>query len=170
MDHTPPASEGPCTWSYPFHRFTLYSSYGMCLFLEWHSKTQTLTTRTHAHPYEYMYANPTPMSTSEWLSTGRSGDFRSHQWRLVVDRNVAYHLTHNAGKSWKIQEKVRAPRFEPWWVASHWTVLPLDYKPNRSYGMCLSISCRRHGWCLAGLQPRTRQPSWNFIWAWPIKI
>jgi hypothetical protein len=26
---------------------------------------------------------------------------------------------------------VRAPGFEPWWVASHWTVLPLDYKPNR---------------------------------------
>jgi hypothetical protein len=27
---------------------------------------------------------------------------------------------------------VRAPGFEPWWVASHWTVLPpMDYKPNR---------------------------------------
>jgi hypothetical protein len=72
-----------------------------------------LTTRTHTHPYEYTYANPTPMSTSEGLSTGRSGDSRSHQWRLVVDGNVAYHLTHNAGKSWKIQEKVRTPGFEP---------------------------------------------------------
>jgi hypothetical protein len=71
------------------------------------------------------------MSTSEGLSTDRSGDSRSHQWRLVVDGNVAYHLTHNAGKSWKIQEKVRAPGFEPWWVASYWTVLPLDYKLNR---------------------------------------
>jgi hypothetical protein len=40
-------------------------------------------------------------------------------------------ITHNIGKSWIIQEKVRAPGFEPWWVASHWTVLPLDYKPNR---------------------------------------
>jgi hypothetical protein len=30
-----------------------------------------------------------------------------------ADGNVAYHLTHNAGKSWKIQEKVRAPGFEP---------------------------------------------------------
>jgi hypothetical protein len=75
---------------------------------------------THAHPYEYTYANPTPMSTSEGLSTSGSGDSRSHQ-RLVVDRNVAYHLTHDAGKSWKIQEKVRAPGFEPWWVASHYT-------------------------------------------------
>jgi hypothetical protein len=28
---------------------------------------------------------------------------------------------------------VRAPGFEPWWVASHWTVLPLDYKPNRIF-------------------------------------
>jgi hypothetical protein len=72
------------------------------------------------------------MSTSEGLSTDSSGDSRSHQWRLVVDGNVAYHITHNAGKSWKIQEKVRAPGFEPWGVASHWTVLPLDYKPNHS--------------------------------------
>jgi hypothetical protein len=39
------------------------------------------------------------MSTFEGLSTGRSGDSRSHHWRLVVDGNVAYHLTRNAGKS-----------------------------------------------------------------------
>jgi hypothetical protein len=58
---------------------------------------------THAHlPYGYKYANPTPMSTSEGPNTGRSGDSRSHQWHLVVDGNVTYHLTHNAGKSWKI--------------------------------------------------------------------
>jgi hypothetical protein len=44
------------------------------------------------------------MSTSEGLSTGRFGDSQSHQWRLVVNGDVAYHLTHNAGKSWKIQE------------------------------------------------------------------
>jgi hypothetical protein len=59
------------------------------------------------------------MITSKELSTDRSGDSRSHQWGLVVDGNVAYHLTHNVGKSWKIQEKVCAPGFEPWWVASH---------------------------------------------------
>jgi hypothetical protein len=46
--------------------------------------------------------------------------------------NVAYHLTHNTGKFWKIQENVWAPGFEPWWVASYWTVLPLDYKLNRA--------------------------------------
>jgi hypothetical protein len=90
-----------------------------------------LTTHAHIHPYEYTYANPTPMSTYEGLSTGRSRDSRSHQWRLVVDENVAYHLTHNVGKSWKIQEKVRAPGF--WWVASHWTVLSLDYKSSRKF-------------------------------------
>jgi hypothetical protein len=39
------------------------------------------------------------MSTSEGLSTGRSEDSRSHHWRIVVYRNVAYHLTHNAEKS-----------------------------------------------------------------------
>jgi hypothetical protein len=59
---------------------------------------------THTHPYEYTYANPTSMSTFEGLSTGRSGDSRSHQWRLVVDGNVAYHLTHNIGKSKKMCE------------------------------------------------------------------
>jgi hypothetical protein len=53
----------------------------------------------HTHTYEYMYANPTPMSTYERLSTGRSGDSRSHHWRIIVDGNVAYHLTYNAGKS-----------------------------------------------------------------------
>jgi hypothetical protein len=116
-------------------------------FLELHSTTQTLTTRTHTHLYEYTYANPTLMSTSEGLSTGRSGDSRSHQWRLVVYGNVAYHLTHNTGKSWKIQEKVRAPGFEPWWVASHWTVLQLDYKPNRTFHASspTPACCRRGG-------------------------
>jgi hypothetical protein len=61
------------------------------------STTQTLTIRTHTHPYEYAYANSTSMSTSEGSSTSKSGDSRSHQWRIVVDGNVAYHLTHNAG-------------------------------------------------------------------------
>jgi hypothetical protein len=76
---------------------------------------------THAYsPYEYTYANPTPMSTSEGLNTDRFGDSQSNQWRLVVDGNVAYHLTHNAGKSWKIQEKVRAPGFDPWRPRSCW--------------------------------------------------
>jgi hypothetical protein len=56
------------------------------VFLELHSTTRTFTTRTHTLPYEYTYANP---------STGRYGDSRSHQWRLVVEGNVAYHLTHN---------------------------------------------------------------------------
>jgi hypothetical protein len=75
------------------------------------------------HPYEYTYANPTHMSTFEWLNTGRSGDSRSHQWNLVVDGNVkwslvingnvAYHLTYNVGKSWKIQGKVKAQGFNP---------------------------------------------------------
>jgi hypothetical protein len=69
------------------------------IFLELHSTIQTLTTRTHTHPYEYTYANPTPMSTFEGLSAGRSGDSRSHHWRLVVDGNIAYHLMHNVGKS-----------------------------------------------------------------------
>jgi len=46
-------------------------------------------------PYEYMYANPTPMSTSEGLSTGRSEDSRSHHWRLVVDGNVADSRSHH---------------------------------------------------------------------------
>jgi hypothetical protein len=74
-----------CAWSEPD---------GRRVFLELHSTTQTLTTHTHTHLYEYTYANFTPMGTSGELSTGRSGDSRSHHWRLVVDGNVAYHLTH----------------------------------------------------------------------------
>jgi hypothetical protein len=53
----------------------------------------------YTHPYEYTYANPTPMSTSEGLNTDISGDSRSQHWRFVVNGNVAYHLTHNVGKS-----------------------------------------------------------------------
>jgi hypothetical protein len=58
-----------------------YRRASIVFFWEWHSTTQTLTTHTHNHPYEYTYANPTPMSTSEGLSTSKSGDSRSHQWR-----------------------------------------------------------------------------------------
>jgi hypothetical protein len=71
------------------------------VFLDSHSTTQTLTTRMHTHPYEYTYANPTPMSTSEGLSTGKSGDSRSHHWRLVVYGNVAlFPLVFMHGEGW----------------------------------------------------------------------
>jgi hypothetical protein len=80
----------------------------LCFFRMTRYNTQALTTRTHTHPYEYTYANPTPMST------GRSRDSRSHQWRLVVDGSVAYNLTHTPVKILKnTGKKVRAPRFEP---------------------------------------------------------
>jgi hypothetical protein len=91
------------SWKFTEQRYFLTkiegSESGKVRFLDSHSTTHTLTTRTHTHPYEYTYANPTAMSTFEGLSTGRSGDSRSHHWRLVVDGNVAYHLTRNAGKS-----------------------------------------------------------------------
>jgi hypothetical protein len=87
---------------------------------------------THAHSSLWIHVRK-PYPTSEGLSTDISEDSRSHQWRLVVDGNVAYHLTRNTGKSWKIQEKMRAPGFELWWVESYWTVLPLDYKPNNTF-------------------------------------
>jgi hypothetical protein len=74
-------------------------------FSDSHGTTQTLITCRYTHLYEYTYANPTPMISSEGLSTGRSGDSRSHHWRLVVDGNVAYHLTYNAGKSWNKYRK-----------------------------------------------------------------
>jgi hypothetical protein len=86
----------------------------LCFFRMTRYNTQALTTRTHTHPYEYTYAKPTPMSTSEGPSTGRSGDSRSHQWRLVVDGSVAYNLTHTPVKILEnTGKKVRAPRFEP---------------------------------------------------------
>jgi hypothetical protein len=102
-------------------------SLALIFFWESYSTTHTLTTRTHTHPYEYTYANPTPISTSEGLSTGRSGDSRSHQWRLAVDGNVAYHLTHNAGKAWKIQEGA-STRVRTLVGIVPLDCLPLDYK------------------------------------------
>jgi hypothetical protein len=48
------------------------------IFFKLHSTTQTFTSHTQTHPYEHTHANPTPMSTSEGLSTGRSEDSRSH--------------------------------------------------------------------------------------------
>jgi hypothetical protein len=102
------------------------------------------------------------MGTSEGPSTDGSGDSRSHQWRLVVDGNVAYHLTYNTGKSWKIQKKVRASGFEPGWVASHWTVLPLDYKPNR---IKILVVCRILGFCQIEQAWSTGQ-----FYAWPNKV
>jgi hypothetical protein len=65
-------------------------------FKELHSTTQMLTTRTHTHLW--IRVRPLPLSTSEGLSTD-NGDSRSHHWYLVVDGNVTYHLTHDAGKS-----------------------------------------------------------------------
>jgi hypothetical protein len=59
----------------------------------------------HTQLYEYTYANPTPMSTSEALSTDRSEDSQSHHWRLDDDKNITYHSTHNAGKSWNKSRK-----------------------------------------------------------------
>jgi hypothetical protein len=65
------------------------------------------------------------MSISKGLS-GRSGDSLSHHSCLVVDENVAYHLTHNA------KSRKRCDHQDLTMVGtSHWTVLPLDYKPNR---------------------------------------
>jgi hypothetical protein len=102
------------------------------LFFFWITQYNADAHNTYVHsPLRiHVYANPTPMSTSEGLSTGKYGDSRSHQWHLIADGNVTYHLTHNADKSWKIQKKVQESGFEPWWVASHWTVLQLNYKPN----------------------------------------
>jgi hypothetical protein len=79
-----------------------------------HARTLTpMNTRTQILP---LWAPP-----NDWAPT--------HHWHLVVDGNIAYHLTPenpeiNLGKGASIG-------IRPWWVASHWTVLPLDYKPNR---------------------------------------
>jgi hypothetical protein len=66
----------------------IYFPFVLCIFFLRLTQYNADTHNTHAHP--------TPMSTSEGLSTGRSGDSRSHHWRLVdivVDGNVAYHLS-----------------------------------------------------------------------------
>jgi hypothetical protein len=82
--------------------FALNATY---LFFDSHSTTQTFTTRTHTHPlwihvrkpYSYEHRQITPMNTCtqdlEILEVTTTGSH--HHWRLVVDGNVAYHLTHN---------------------------------------------------------------------------
>jgi hypothetical protein len=50
----------------------------------------------YTHSYEYTYAHSTPMSTSEGLSVGISGDSQGHHWRLIIDGNVTYHLTYKS--------------------------------------------------------------------------
>jgi hypothetical protein len=59
------------------------------------------------------------MSTSEGLSTGRSGDSRSHHRPLIVDGNVAYHLTHHwplvvdANVAYQLTHKPENPGINP---------------------------------------------------------
>jgi hypothetical protein len=99
-----------------------------------HRTTQTLTTRTHTHPCEYTY-EILPLWAPRRTKHRQFWRFsKSPRWRLVVDGNVAYQSTHNAGKSRNKSRK----SCEPWWVASHWTVLPLDYKPNHDHHVLLS--------------------------------
>ena len=85
-------------------------------------------------PDEYTYANPTPMSTFEGLSTGRSEDSRSHHWRLVVDGNVAYHLTCNTGKSQKNTRKRCQLKFS---IAAIWCTGTFNpkYDPKENIGL-----------------------------------
>jgi hypothetical protein len=46
---------------------------------------------------------------------------------------------------------VRAPGFEPWWVSSHRTILPLDYRPNRESLSVLELGVlARHPIVLVG--------------------
>jgi hypothetical protein len=99
-----------------------------------HSITQTLTTHMHTHPYAYTYANPTLMSTS------RSGDSRSHHWRLVVDGNVAYHLTHNAENPGINLLKGATTRIWTLVGSVLLDVLPLDYTPIRLLTLFLTLS------------------------------
>jgi hypothetical protein len=53
-------------------------------------------------------ANPTLMSTppKDWAPADLEiPEVRSHLWRLVVEGNVAYHLTHNTGKPGKSSKR-----------------------------------------------------------------
>jgi hypothetical protein len=71
--------------------------------------------RTQTYPYEHFRrtehpadleileatnsASLKPYSYEHFRMIEHPEDLESHQWRLVVDRNAAYHLTHNVGKS-----------------------------------------------------------------------
>jgi hypothetical protein len=82
----------------------------------------------HAHPPQWTHVRkPYPMSTSEGLSIRQIWRFSKSPlaprclWECRLPLNAQHRQILR-----KSQEKVRAPGFEPWWVASHWTVLPLD--------------------------------------------
>jgi hypothetical protein len=86
------ATSGYCLWIFYWHGlcFLMGQSNGLptitsvwgpktseeIFFKKLHSTTQHARTLTPMN----MYVNPTPMSTSEGLSTGRSGDSRIHHW------------------------------------------------------------------------------------------
>jgi hypothetical protein len=73
-----------------------------------HARTLTsMNTRTQTLPYQHL-------QRTEHRQIWR---FSKSPMAPRRRRDVAYHLMHNASKSWKIQKKVRAPGFEPWRVA-----------------------------------------------------
>ena len=87
--------------------------FALCYFLSLFSFFYTVQRRRSQHARTLTPINTRTQTQLLWAPpknwTGRSWDSRSHHWRLVVDGNVAYHLTHNAGKSWNKSRKVRAP-------------------------------------------------------------
>lgn len=63
-----------------------------------------------------------------------SRDSRSNQWRLVVEKNITYHLKHNARKSWnKSTRPVPSRGLDPWWARSTTTKDPDEFALSMPY-------------------------------------
>jgi hypothetical protein len=66
----------------------------------------------------------------------------------------------------KIQKKVWAPGFKPWWVAFHCTVLPLDYKTHNCMSQALPLSFASSNLC----SPWPRCNSFSFDRSSPLTV
>ena len=137
------------------------------LFLSMQYNTDAHNTHTHSSLWTHVH-KPYPYEHLRKTWTSRSGDSWSHHWRLVVDGDVAYHLKHNAGKSWNKSRKVRAlvpsRGLEPGWVGSttrdltNWSMISSIIRMSKKAQEELRI--------LFFLRNRKEHPSWLYIKKW----
>lgn len=75
-----------------------YHLYGI-FFFRLHGTTRTLTTHAHSRHAWTHICKSYPVFASSKTKAANPQDWQSHNWRLAIDRNVAYHWKHNAVKS-----------------------------------------------------------------------
>ena len=109
------------------------------------------------------------MSTSKGLSTDRSGDSRSHHWRIVVDGNVAYHLTITPVNPKKISRKWAMVVF-PIVCAVHGFLYGTLYAPFQALAFGMDFK-QTITWIISGIPWDIVHGVSNFLlgfFVWPI--